>query len=405
MRVLIADRIAEFVPGSLAELGCETRVEPKLSDSDLAEAIQSSDSEVLIVRSTRVTETDLVASERLALVIRAGAGVSSIDLDTASGRGIYVANCPGKNAAAVAELTIAHLLNLDRRVTDNVIALRDGRWNKREFSQARGLRGRTLAVLGVGTIGREVIRIARNFGMRVVAWSRSLTPEAAEALDVRWARTPEEAAEGADAVTVHLALSDDTRGRIGASVFEAMRPDGYFINTSRGEVVVEADLARAVADRGLRAGLDVFHNEPATATGTFSNTLAASPGVYGTHHIGASTLEAVESVGHEVVRIVRAYVHGRPIPNCVNLADQTGASHTVVVRHEDRVGVLAHVLDVLSHAGHNVQEMTNTVFEGSTAACARLDVRRAPGPETLTKLRSHPAVFSADAVPTPDRST
>src|SRR5688572_22128468 len=219
MRVLIADKLAPLVRGRLQDLGCQVDVEPDVSGESLTARIHALDPAVLVVRSTKVTAADIDAGRALSLVIRAGAGVNTIDLRAASGRGVYVANCPGKNAAAVAELTIGHLINLDRRLADSVAELRGGKWNKKAYSTARGLRGRTLAVIGAGTIGREVIARAKALGMIVRAWSRSLTAERAAELEIVRAETPEQAVSGADAVTVHLELTKETRGRIGESIF------------------------------------------------------------------------------------------------------------------------------------------------------------------------------------------
>lgn len=394
MRILIADKLASFTAGRLQDLGARVTVEPGLSGAELTDRLADLDPEVLVVRSTRVTAADVEAARSLALIVRAGSGVNTIDLDAASARGVYVANCPGKNAAAVAELTLAHLLNLDRRLADNVIALREGVWNKKELGNGRGLRTRTLAVLGCGQIGREVIRLARAFGMRVVAWSRSLTDADAEALGVERAGSPEEAVRGADAVTVHLAATPETKRRIGESVFEAMKPGALFVNTSRAEVVDTGALLRAIEQKDLRAGLDVFDGEPAAKLGPFDDPIARSPAVYGTHHIGASTAQAEEAVAEEVVRIVAAYCAGQPIPNCVNLARRTAATHVLVVRHADRVGVLAGVLDALRQADINVEEMQNTVFDGARAACARIAVVGAPDSATLDRIGAVDAVFS-----------
>jgi D-3-phosphoglycerate dehydrogenase len=399
MRILLADKLAPLVAGRLQDLGTEVHVEPDLSGPTLTARIKSLDPTVLVVRSTKVTRDDVDAGRALSLIIRAGAGVNTIDLAAASGRGVYVANCPGRNASAVAELTIGHLINLDRRIADNVAQLRARIWNKKEFGNARGLRGRRLAVLGTGMIGQEVIRRAKALGMRIRAWSRSLGPELADALGVERAETPERCVDGADAVTVHLALTPETRGRIGESVFAAMKPGAYFVNTARAEVVDQAALLRALDEKGIRAGLDVFAGEPSGATGDFADPIVDHPNVYGTHHIGASTLEAEEAVGEEVVRIVDAYATGRVIPNCVNLASVSEATHTLVVRHADRVGVLATVLDLLRDAGHNVQEMQNIVFSGGEAACARIAIAGAPSAETLAKINADPAVFDATATP------
>ncbi len=267
MRVLVADKLASFVPGRLQDLGVEVLVEPKLSGETLTARIGEISPDVVVVRSTKVTRADVERSASLALVVRAGAGVNTIDLAAASERGIYVANCPGKNAVAVAELAMAHLLNLDRRLADNVTQLREGRWNKKELGAARGLRTRTLAVLGAGNIGTEVIKRAQAFGMRVSIWSVAVSEEAAKQLGVELFATPEAAVRGADAVTVHLALVPETRGRIGESIFDAMKPGAYFVNTSRGEVVDQRALEKAITEKGVRAGLDVFEKEPSGAGG------------------------------------------------------------------------------------------------------------------------------------------
>ncbi|MDP2311262.1 MAG: NAD(P)-dependent oxidoreductase [Pseudomonadota bacterium] len=399
MRVLVADKLASFVPGRLQDTGAQVTVDTTAKEAALTARIAELDPEVLVVRSTKVTAADIAAGKNLALVIRAGAGVNTIDLAAASSRGVYVANCPGKNAVAVAELAIGHLVNLDRRIADNVAALRAGKWDKKSFGVARGLRGRTLAVLGTGQIGREVIVRAQAFGMRIVAWSRSLTDAEAEVLGVERALTIEAAVANADAVSVHLALAKETRGRIGESVFAAMKPGAYFLNTSRAEVVDQDALVRAIAAKNLRAGLDVFANEPSGGTGPFADSIVDSPNVYGTHHIGASTDEAEEAVGEEVVRIVAAYRAGAAIPNVVNLATRTPATHLLVVRHADRVGVLASVLGVLREAGINIEDMQNIVFSGGDAACARIGIVGALSTDAVTRLESEAHIFSVSQVP------
>ena len=396
MRILVADKLASFVPGRLQDLGARVEVDPKLEGDSLVVRLRAFDPEVLVVRSTKVTAAHVDAGRTLSLIVRAGAGTNTIDMASASARGVYVTNCPGKNAAAVAELAIGHLLNLDRRIADNVAALRAHRWDKKAFGEARGLRGRTLAVLGVGAIGKEVIVRAQALGMKIVGWS-DFRPGEAEALGIVRAPTAEAAVANADAVTVHLPLTPETERRIGASVFGAMKPGAYFVNTSRGEVIDQEALLEACTTRGIRAGLDVFAAEPSSAQGVFDGAVADHPNVYGTHHIGASTEEAEEAVGEEVVRIVGAYQNAEPIPNCVNLAVRSAATHVIVVRHADRVGVLAHVLGVLSAAKHNVQGMENIVFSGSHAACARVEVVGEPTPEILRAIEGSPDVFHVSA--------
>jgi D-3-phosphoglycerate dehydrogenase len=349
--------------------------------------IKKSKAEAVVVRSTKVTEP-MLEDSHLSLVIRAGSGYDTIDVGACSKRGIYVANCPGKNGTAVAELAFALILALDRRIADNVIELRAKKWNKKGFGKGRGLYGRTLGLIGVGQIGTLMIERARAFGMPVVAWSRSLTPEKAGALGVERKESPEEVAAAADVVSVHLALKPETKGLCGEKFFAAMRKGAYFINTSRGGVVDEAALKRAVQEQGIRAGLDVYATEPSTGTGTFEDDIVDLEGVYGTHHIGASTQQAQEAIADETLRILQVYRDTGHVPNVVNLCERSPATHALVVRHADRVGVLAHVLNGLRSAGINVQEMENVVFSGAEAAMARIHLDRAPENGVLDQLRS-----------------
>ena len=386
MKVLIADKFEESGINGLKENGCEVVYNPDLKDDSLVEAVRDSKADVLVVRSTRVTEAALAAG-RLSLVVRAGAGYNTIDVKAASSRGIYVSNCPGKNSIAVAELAFAMILALDRRLPDNVADLRAGKWNKKEYGKARGLYGRTLGLIGLGQIGREMIARAKAFGMDVTGWSRSLTPESAAELGIAYRQTIIEVAYDCDILSVHIALAPDTRGVINADVFDAMKPGSYLINTSRAEVVDQAALKRAVKTKGVRAGLDVFANEPEGATGDFNDEVVTLPNVYGTHHIGASTDQAQEAIAAETVRIISAFKETGEVPNVVNLADHTPATHLLVVRHQDRPGVLAYVLNEIKAANINVQRMENIVFAGAEAAVARIELDGALEQETMYRIR------------------
>lgn len=387
MRVLIADKFEQSGRDGLQALGCRISYQPDLRDEALVDSISTEAPDVLVVRGTKVTE-QMLATGQLKLVVRAGAGYNTIDVAAASRRGIYVSNCPGKNSIAVAELAFALILALDRRIADNVIALRRGEWNKKEFSKARGLFGRTLGLIGVGRIGQEMIPRARAFGMPVIAWSRSLTPEIAAALGVEYKATPVEVASEADIVSVHVALNSDTKGFLGTDFFAAIREGAYFINTARGEVVDQPALIAVMQSRGIRAGLDVYAGEPTSATSEFADQIRNEANLYGTHHIGASTDQAQEAIASETVRIVREFKETGKVPNVVNLARQTPATHRLVVRHLDRPGVLAIVLDAIKSQHINVQEMENIVFEGAEAAVARINLDNAPSREILDSLLS-----------------
>ncbi len=398
MRILIADKLSDAARAQLESEGFDVVFDPALNGDSLTEALRTHNPDALIVRSTKVQAEQLEATASLQLVVRAGAGVNTIALDVASARGIFVANCPGMNAAAVAELAFGHILNADRQIADNVADLRSGVWRKKVYSKQNGLKTRILGVIGCGSIGQEVIARARAFDMPVVGWSPSLDDARAAALGIERAATPVDVAKRADVLTVHVALSDQTRGFMNEEVFAALRPGAIFVNTSRGEVVDEEALARAVSERGVRAGLDVFCGEPA-GDGEWNTPLAELPGVYGTHHIGASTEQAQEAVANEACRIITTFHRTGTAPNCVNLAVVTPATHLLVVRHQDRVGVLAATLQRVREAGLNVQTMENIIFSGDGgAACARIQVEGTPSDDLLATLRTDESVFDAQAV-------
>jgi D-3-phosphoglycerate dehydrogenase len=387
MKVLIADKFPEGGRTALTNAGVGVVYDPDLNGDALTQAVRSSGADVLVVRSTKVPAATLTAG-RLSLVVRAGAGYDTIDVKAASARGIYVSNCPGKNSIAVAELTFALILALDRRISANVADLKAGRWNKAEYSKARGLFGRTLGLVGLGRIGQEVLVRARAFGMPVAAWSPSLTPGRAESLGVQMKGSPTEVAAACDVLSVHVALNPDTRNLIHRRVLDALRPGSYFINTARSEVVDQSALYEAVRDRGIRAGLDVFAGEPPGGTGTVEDRIFELDGVIGTHHIGASTDQAQQAIADETVRIICEYLRTRRVPNVVNLAQKSPATHLLVVHHYDRVGVLSAVFSQLKHAGINVQETENIVFEGAAAAVARIHLDLAPPQTILDAMRA-----------------
>jgi D-3-phosphoglycerate dehydrogenase len=388
MRVLIADKFEKAGIEGLKALGCDVDSQPDLKGDTLTKAIADADPEVLIVRSTKVTAADLDAGKSLSLVIRAGAGFNTIDVAHASELGVFVANCPGKNSVAVAELTFGLILALDRRIVDGTADLRIGTWAKKEYSKARGLKDRTLGILGMGKIGQEVAKRARAFDMRVVAWSRSLTRDRAAELGVEFADSPLAVAKQADVLTVHLAVTPQTTGIVDTDIFDAMPPGSHFINTGRGELVAPGALAHA-AGRGIRLGLDVYESEPAATDKQFEDPIIHQDGiVYGTHHIGASTDQAQQAVADETVRIVARAKADGTVLNCVNLSDHTPATHLLVVRHRDEPGVLAHVLHEISHAAINVEEMENVILKGAHAACARIRLKGALSDADLDKIKS-----------------
>lgn len=383
MHVLIADKLADFVSDDLQAAGFTVDVQPQLSADELPAA--AANANVLVVRSTKVTAETIHAARPLSLIIRAGAGVNTIDLAAASERGVYVANCPGTNTLAVAELAIGLMIAADRQIAPATLDLRAGQWNKKKYSAARGLAGRTLGIVGFGSIGQAVARRAQALEMPVIAWSRSLTDEQARAASVERVTSLDDLAALADVVSIHLAMNDDTRGLIGEKFFSAMNNEAIFVNTSRGEVVDTAALQSAIENKQLRVALDVFENEPTSGEAAFDQTELAGL-VTATPHIGASTSQAAEAVAREVVRIATEFHNSGKPPGAVNLCDKSPATTNLVVRHYNRVGVLAGILDGLREEGVNIEEMENVIFQGSKTACCTLSLDRTPSSELLTTL-------------------
>ncbi len=372
MKILVADAFPKERLADFALLGLTIDHRPELSAKDLPAAAR--DASILVVRSKQVNGAVFEAAEALSLVVRAGAGVNTIDVAAASKRGVYVANCPGQNSIAVAELAIGLLLALDRRIPDNVAALRAGRWDKKGFSEAQGVYGRTLGVAGLGSIGREVVRRGQALGMRVVAWSRSLDDATANTLGLERAPDLGALARESDYLSLHLALTKETRGVVSRQVLAGMKAGAALVNTARAELVDQDALLELARAGRLRVAADVFAGEPEKGQADFDSPLAKLPGVYGTHHIGASTAQAQDAIARETVRIVEAFVKSGHVPNCVNVARKTPARARLIVRHYDKVGVLANVLGLIREAGINVEEVQNTIFDQAQAASCSIDL-------------------------------
>lgn len=395
MLVLIADKFPSAGREVLAR-DASVVYRPELSADQLPAALAETSADILVVRSTVVSEAALAASPHLSLVIRAGAGTNTIDAAAASKRGIFVANCPGKNAIAVAELTMGLLLALDRRIVDATLDLRQGTWNKSKYGKARGIKGQVLGLVGFGQIAREVAARARAFAMRILFHDVRAIPEAElEALGATQAADLDALLAEADVVSVHVPYSKATHHLIGAAQIARMRPGATLLHTARGGVVDDRALADAVRAGKLRAGLDVFEGEPAGGQADFKNITAEAADLYATPHIGASTDQAEGAIADEVVRIVQSYAAAGVVHHAVNLADRS-ARYSLVVRHLDRVGVLAGVLSALREERVNVQGMSNIIFAGGEAACATITFEQEPSPRLLERLRGQEAILAVE---------
>lgn len=398
MRILIADKLSESCIARLKEDGHDVWNQPELKGETLSHALADSRPNILVVRSTKVQSEAMDSAPELELIVRAGAGYDNIDVKNASARGIFVANCPGKNADAVAELTLGLMLALDRSIPDNVIDARAGNWKKTTYGNAAGIKGRTLGIVGLGNIGRAVVRRAQSFEMRIIAWSRSLTDEGAISLGVEREESPVEVARNSDIVTLHVAATADTESLADSAFFDAMKPGTFFINTTRHSVVDEQAMIKAIDEKGIRVALDVFSNEPSVKEGPFSHPLASRPDVYITHHIGASTLQAQEAIADEAVRVILKYAETNSVENCINIATQTAAVHQLMIRHVDRVGVLASILNEISDVGWNVQEMENFIFADAPAACAIIRFHGEVKRDVIERIQTNSDVLTVSVI-------
>ena len=306
MNILIADKFPAHWTEVLAKQGHRITSNPALDENTLPEAI--ADNEILIVRSTKVPAPVIDAGKSLKLIIRAGAGTNTIDVKHAAEKGVAVCNCPGTNSIAVAELAMGLLLALDRRIYHNTRDLHAGVWNKSEYGKARGLFGRTLGIIGLGAIGKEVAKRASAFGMKLIAYDPFAKDETFASLGATRCADIYAVAQQADAVTIHLPETPETKGLFNQKFFEQMKPGAIFINAARGGLVVTKDLVEAIKTKGIKAGLDVYENEPKATDKTFDFTpFQDADNLYGTHHIGASTDQAQDAVAACTVDIINEY--------------------------------------------------------------------------------------------------
>jgi D-3-phosphoglycerate dehydrogenase len=288
LKLLIADALPQFHVDKLRKTVGEVEYDPDVTAEVLVSRIPGV--KILVVRGTKVRREAIENGDELELIVRAGAGTENIDMAAASTRGVYVTNCPDKNAAAVAELTFGLLLAVDRHIPEQSVALMEGRWNKAGFQHADGLKGKVFGIVGVGAVGREVIKRAKAFDMPVIAWSRSFTDQKAAELGVARAATVDELIEKCDIISLHVALTHETKNLISADRIARMKTGTIILNTARGAVIDNEALAEALRLGRIRAGLDVYENEPAVAEGEFVNVLLGVSNWAGTHHIGASTM-------------------------------------------------------------------------------------------------------------------
>lgn len=400
MRLLIADELDQEPFEELALLGVEVQHRPTLTAESIATAL--SGVHIVVVGATKVTARAIEAAPELSLIVVTGLDVGVVDVEAASARGIYVANCSGQTASAVAEIAFALILALDRKLVDATVDLRAGRWEQARYQGAGGLDGRHLGIAGLGPVGQRVLECARAFGMKLHLYATSVTPAAARRREVDYCATLEQLAGQSDVFSIHLPLRPDTRGAVSRRVLEALPDEAIVIQTAHRSVVDYAALEELIPRKRLRVGLDVHPDEASGAGASFLGRNPEGGLVYGTPHIGTSTRQAETAVAREVCRIVRAFLTEEEVPNVVNVCRNTPARYTVVLRMKDEVGVLANALNVIKRHGINVEEVTNTVFDGAQAGCTKLRVSGRPTESCLREISAFHEVLYVDVIQLPN---
>ncbi len=286
----------------------------RLSEAELLPLV--ADAVAMVVRSeTKVTRKVIEAAPLLRVVGRAGVGIDNVDVEAATQRGVVVMNTPGGNTISTAELSFTMILGLARKVPQAHGSMAAGKWDRKQF-QGVELAGKTLGVLGMGRIGTEVARRALAFGMKVVGYDPFLTEARAKALGVELAGDLDDVYREADFISVHMPVTEQTRGMLNTAAFAKMKPGVRVVNCARGEIIVENDLIAALdSGKVAGAGLDVFIVEPLAAEHPFRK----HPGITLTPHLGASTEEAQEKCGIEVAEVITGYLLTGEVRNAVNL--------------------------------------------------------------------------------------
>jgi len=317
--ILVADAIAL---DSLTPLASDARfkltVKTGLKGDELRDAIANADA-VLVRSATKITRDSLSRADRLKVIGRAGVGVDTIDVDAATERGIPVLTAPAGNTISAAELTLALLLALARRVPAADRSMRAGEWDRKSFTGVE-LFGKTLGLVGAGRIGGEVATRARAFGMQVIVFDPFLSPARVEALGVETA-VFDDLLTRSDVISVHVPLSAETKGLIGEAQLARLKPTAFVLNVARGGVVDEDALLRALQGKRIAgAALDVYSSEPLPADHPFRSL----PNVVLTPHLGASTAEAQQNVAIEIAEAVRAALLDNDLSRAVNARWRVG---------------------------------------------------------------------------------
>lgn len=311
-KVFVADEVNEDKLRSLSEAGIEVVKETGLGPEELAQRLKDADG-VIVRSATRITAELMDQAEKLRVIGRAGVGVDNIDVKAATARGIVVMNAPDGNTITTAEHTIALLVSVARNVPQAHSKLQSGDWDKKSFVGVE-LNGKTLGVIGLGRIGRHVAKIAKGFGMEILAYDPFVTDEQAKEFGIESGQL-DDVFHRADFITIHTPVTDETRGIIGPDAFSKMKDGVRLINCARGGLIDEEALLEAVeSGKVAAAALDVYANEPIDP----ESPLLRNKRIITTPHLGASTTEAQEGVARTVAEQIRDFLITGELRNAVN---------------------------------------------------------------------------------------
>jgi D-3-phosphoglycerate dehydrogenase / 2-oxoglutarate reductase len=387
MKILVACELPEFAIAELRTLTTDILYQPEIRPDELRDVIPGVG--ILIVDSRRVSPETIHRGETLQMIVHAGPGPGDISVADASAQGVFVTNCPDQHAVAVAELAFGLMLALDRRVVDNTLALREGRWARGEFKGGRGLAGRTLGLLGYSAASREIATRGRAFGMSLMAWCPALTSEDQGGKSICFCNSPRELARESDIVVV-TAAGDGQESRVvaDADFLENMKEGASLVHVGSPGAVDETALARVIPVRGLRVALDAFSSEPMADSGRFRSRLFELPGVIGTPHVAALTEQAHNATAAKVVETVRRFLVSGETVHSLNLLEHSPATWQLMLRVRDAVGVMAAILEAIRADGINAEEITSRVFVGARAAWCTIALDERPSTEALEAIRS-----------------
>ena len=396
IKILFGCNVPEEILEEFRALGTELIYEPNIAPDRLEKIV--GDTNILVISRNRISPEIIAAGHELQMIIRAGTDVSNISVQQASEAGIFVCNCPYKDATAIAELTFGYLLSVDRRLFAHVQASRQQKPGVIPKLEALGLAGRTLGVLGYGPVEKEIIQRALAFEMKVNAWSpASLTPEIAAERKIGFCDRPRDVARDSDMLSVYISPQNQAAHLVDVDLLESMRPGASLVYIGHPGALDLSALADVASRRDIRVAYDISAPQlTAGDVGRFIARLQALPNVIGTYGLADRTHQSREETAREVLRIVREFILNGKVLNCLNLIEYNPAMWQLLMRLKDRVGVLASVMDVLRADGISMEDITSHLFTGAQAVWITMAVDERPSAEALAAIRELEGVLNLE---------